>query len=63
MTYLIKRPQVEARTGLSRSHLYALVKRGEFPPPIPLSNDGRAVAWSEQAVQAWIESRINTAQA
>ena len=63
MNHLIKRPLVEARTGLSRSHLYALVKRGEFPRPIPLSKDGRAVAWSEQAVQAWIESRINAAQA
>ncbi len=28
---LLRRPDVEARTGLSRSTLYEWMKRGEFP--------------------------------
>lgn len=52
---LIRRPEVEARTGLSRSTLYDWMKRGEFPQPVKLGE--RLVAWRESDVTAWLESR------
>ena len=51
------RQQVQAATGLSRSSIYLLISKGEFPAPIALT--GRAVAWPSDAVQTWIDSRID----
>ena len=53
---LLRRPQVEELTGLPRTTIYELVRKGQFPPPVPLV--GRTVAWPEPAVREWIESRI-----
>jgi len=53
---LLRRPAVEQRTGLSRSTLYELIARGEFPAPVHLTE--RAVAWPRTAVDAWIAARI-----
>jgi prophage regulatory protein len=58
---LWKRRQVEQQTGVSRSHLYALMQKGEFPRPVRLS--ARAVAWDSVAVLAWIDGRIAASQA
>lgn len=55
---LLRRPQVEALTGLSRSALYLLIKTGQFPGPVRLGQ--RSVAWRESAVQLWISSRPST---
>ena len=33
--------------GLRRTQISELIKAGEFPKPIPLSDSGRAVAWLE----------------
>jgi prophage regulatory protein len=52
---LLRRPEVEARTGLSRSTLYDWMKRGEFPQPVRLG--ARIVAWRECDVTEWLESR------
>lgn len=52
---LLRRPEVEARTGLSRSTLYDWMKRGEFPQPVKLG--ARLVAWKESDVSEWLESR------
>lgn len=52
---LLRRPEVEARTGLSRSTLYDWMKRGEFPQPVKLGL--RIVAWRESDVTEWLESR------
>ena len=52
---LLRRPEVEARTGLSRSTLYDWMKRGDFPQPVKLGT--RLVAWRESDVTAWLESR------
>ena len=43
-------------TGISRSHLYALAEKGEFPKQIKLSE--RSSAWVESEVQEWIDTRI-----
>lgn len=46
--------------GMSRPHIYQLVKRGEFPRPIKLG--ARAVAWPAQAIEAWIAERAAASQ-
>jgi prophage regulatory protein len=53
---IIRRPRVEAMTGLARSTLYALIAAGAFPKPVPLW--GTAVGWIEAEVQAWVDARI-----
>lgn len=57
MNSLNKLPQVLAKTGLSKSHLYALAQKGEFPKPIKLSE--RSSAWVESEVNDWIDARID----
>lgn len=57
---LIRRKAVEQRTGLSRTHIYALMKQGDFPQAVPLA--GRAVAWIADEVDNWIIGRIQQAR-
>ena len=52
---LIRRPEVESLTGLSRSTIYAWIKTGDFPAPVSLGS--RLVAWRERDVTDWIEAR------
>ncbi|MEM5521063.1 AlpA family transcriptional regulator [Sulfitobacter sp. AS59] len=51
----LRRPAVEAMTGLSRSTIYNLMNRREFPRPVRLTK--KAVAWPESAIANWLESR------
>jgi prophage regulatory protein len=51
----LRRPAVEEITGLSRTTIYELMKRGQFPRPIKIT--GKAVAWPESAIDAWLASR------
>jgi prophage regulatory protein len=51
----LRRPQVEATTGLSRSSIYDMMKKGEFPRPIRIGK--RAVAWSESDITDWLANR------
>lgn len=53
---ILRRRQVEARVGLSRSTLYSYIKDGRFPAPIRLGN--RAVGWLEAEVLDWLRQRI-----
>jgi prophage regulatory protein len=52
---VLKRPAVQARTGLSRSTIYLMMAQGAFPKPIPLG--ARAVGWLETEIDAWLQSR------
>ena len=54
---ILRRKQVEARTGLSRSTIYARIKAGTFPAPVSLGP--RAVGWLDRDVERWICDRIN----
>jgi len=57
---ILRRKQVEARTGLSRSTIYQYVKDGAFPKPVPLGP--RAVGWLESEVSEWIAGRVKIAR-
>ncbi len=48
-------PTVLARTGLSRSSVYAAIAQGAFPRPIKLS--ARAVGFLSSEIDAWIAAR------
>jgi prophage regulatory protein len=52
---ILKLPVVLSKVPVSRSQLYLMIQRGEFPPPIKLSV--RASGWLESTVDTWIESR------
>jgi len=52
---ILRRKQVELRTGLARSTIYQYIKDGVFPKPVQLGP--RAVGWIESEVSAWISAR------
>jgi prophage regulatory protein len=53
VTKILKRPAVEARTGLSRSTIYAGMAKGTFPQAVKLGP--RAVGWREADIAAWLD--------
>ena len=52
---LLTRPEVERRTGLSRSTIYRKMRDGTFPVPLKVS--ARAVRWRERDIRAYVDSR------
>lgn len=64
-TTIIRRRQVEIRTGLSRSTIYAKLKRNPKRPadydpsfPMPVSIGTKAVGWIESEIEAWLADQI-----
>ena len=57
---VLRLPAVKARTGLSRSTIYAYMRDGRFPQPVAISE--RCVAWIESEIDAWIADRIAAAR-
>lgn len=54
---LLKRKQVLERTGLSNTVMYELIAQDRFPKPVKPTG-GRASAWVEDEVEAFIASCI-----
>jgi predicted DNA-binding transcriptional regulator AlpA len=52
---LLRREQVEARVGLKKSAIYALMKDGKFPKCRRVPHT-RAVAWRSSDIDAWIDA-------
>ena len=63
---LIRLSEVMSRTGYGRTSIYRKMEDGSFPnslklggpPKDPNEFDSRAIAWIEEEVDQWIESRI-----
>lgn len=59
---ILRRKQVEARTGLSRTTIYDRINpkspRYDSTFPKPISLGAGAVGWVESELNSWIESRI-----
>lgn len=53
---LLRRQEVQEKTGLSSSAIYALIKKGRFPGSVPLGSN--SVAWLESEIDDWIKQRI-----
>jgi prophage regulatory protein len=62
----IRLPEVLSRTGYGRTSIYRKMEDGSFPKSVKLGGppkdpsifDSRAVAWIEDEVDQWAESRI-----
>ena len=62
----IRLPEVLTRTGYGRTTIYRKMEDGSFPRSVKLGGpleapnafDCRAVAWIEDEVEQWIDSRI-----
>ena len=52
---LLRLPEVESRTSLRKSTIYAAIRAGTFPPPVMVG--ARSVAWRASEVDAWCENR------
>jgi len=57
---MIKLPEVMSMTGLSRSSIYLLIKKGNFPPQVKLST--RSSGWFWREINNWLESRPRGSQ-
>ena len=62
---ILRRKQVEARTGLSRSSIYARHRQNPKRPgdydstfPKPISVGAKAVGWIEAEIDEWVRERI-----
>ncbi len=62
---ILRRKQVEARTGLSRSSIYAKLRHnpkrpGDYDPtfPKPVSVGAKAVGWIEAELDEWLASQV-----
>lgn len=53
---ILRRKQVEARTGLSRSTIYERIAEGTFPAQISIG--AKAVGWIESEIDAWLSAQI-----
>jgi len=51
-------PEVLRHTGLSRSTIYEMISRGDFPQQVQLGR--RAVGWIAKDVLDWIQVKIDT---
>ena len=51
---LLRRPEVEELTGLSRASIYRRMGDGKFPPPVRVG--AMAVRWKESDITAWMQS-------
>jgi prophage regulatory protein len=57
MTHKILRiPQVMEMTGQSRSNIYLLMGKGNFPKSIKISE--RSIGWLQSEIVLWIESKL-----
>lgn len=52
---ILRRAEVEQKTGFKRAHLYTLMKEGKFPKALRLGV--RAVGWDSVEVDQWIVER------
>ena len=66
---ILRRKQVEARTGLSRSSIYAKLRHNPKRPsdydptfPKPVSVGAKAVGWIEAEVNDWLAKRIEASR-
>jgi prophage regulatory protein len=50
-----KLKKLMAEVPLSKSSIYAKIKEGTFPAPIPLG--GRAVGWLQSEIEAWVTTQ------
>ena len=53
---ILRRKQIQDKTGLSRSTLYQYIKEEKFPRQIHLGK--RIVGWVEAEIDSWLSDRM-----
>lgn len=53
---IIRLKEVIKRTGLSRSTIYALMSKDQFPRQIQITE--RCIGWSEDIIHDWILQKL-----
>ncbi|MFJ4453200.1 AlpA family transcriptional regulator [Pseudomonas sp. NPDC089392] len=56
--HIMRRDEVEQKTGFKRSHIYNLMKAGQFPQCRRIGT--RAVGWDSLEVEQWVQDRLST---
>ncbi|WP_413795115.1 MULTISPECIES: AlpA family transcriptional regulator [unclassified Pseudomonas] len=54
--HIMRRDEVERKTGFKRAHIYNLMKEGKFPRAKRIGQ--RAVGWDSQEIEQWIIARL-----
>ncbi|WP_053184475.1 AlpA family transcriptional regulator [Pseudomonas thivervalensis] len=54
--YIMRRDEVERKTGFKRAHIYSLMKEGKFPQAKRIGL--RAVGWDSLEIEQWINERL-----
>lgn len=49
------------RTGVSKTHLYRLIQRGQFPRPVKLSD--RISVWDAALIDRWLSEKFSGVKA
>jgi prophage regulatory protein len=55
----LREKDVLQKVGISKSQLWRLIKRGDFPKPIKISE--RCNAWSARRIDAWLSEKFGGA--
>lgn len=54
-THILRMREVLNRIGVSRSTIYVMMGRGDFPPPLRLGS--HSIGWRDSDIEEWIASR------
>ncbi len=54
---ILRRKEVEQKTGLARSTIYARVQQGSFPAPVQLGSR-HSVGWVASEIDEWLRTQI-----
>src|SRR5262245_38964775 len=55
---VLRRPAMRTKLGLGDTQIDEAVRRGELPPPIALTESGRAIGWIEAEIDAHLAARM-----
>jgi prophage regulatory protein len=58
---ILRLPEVQARSGLSRSTVYLRIAQGKFPRAVPLGSP-QVVGWLESEIESWIAEQVRAAR-
>jgi prophage regulatory protein len=53
---MLRRKEVENRTGLKRSTIYEKLANGTFPKPVRIG--AKVVCWPEHEIEAWLQEQV-----
>jgi len=54
--HIMRRDEVERKTGFKRAHIYNLMKEGKFPQAKRIGL--RAVGWDSVEIERWVVERL-----